>query len=155
VSSILKIEPYDGVTWYAEVLSNARGDGRFWATRDPYRCCALFGSSVYWFDVRDPRTVVGYRVDYLDWETVLFARSHDLLLMCADPIHAYGPDGHRWTTARLAFDGIEDVVVDGDVLRGIADTYPEGSLPFEVDLVTGHHSGGFPGWEALGARRLN
>jgi hypothetical protein len=155
MSTILKIEPNDGTVWYAEVLSNAHGDGHFWATRDPYRCCALFASSVYWFDVRDPRSVVGYRANYFDSETVLFARSHDLLLICSDPIAAYGPDGHRWTTGRLAVDGIEHVVIDGDVIRGIADTYPEGSLPFEVDLATGRHTGGFPGWEALGARRLD
>ena len=155
MSSILKIEPIDGTAWYAEVLSNAHGDGRFWATREPYRCCALFASSVYWFDVRDPGSVVGYHARYFDWEAVLFSRSHDLLLICADPIVAYGPEGHRWTTERLAFDGIEQVVIDGNVLRGIADTYPDGVLPFEVDLATGHHAGVFPGWEALGARRLD
>ncbi len=154
VSSILRIEPDVGAAWYAEVLSAAHGDGRFWATRDPYRCCALFASSVYWLDVRDPGSVVGYRTQYLSWETVVFVPSRDVLLLCGDPIVAYGPEGHRWTTGRLAFDGIEEVVLDGDVLRGIADTYPDGSVPFTVNLVTGEHTGGFPGWDALGARRL-
>ena len=154
VSSILKIEPNDRTSWYAEVLSNVHSDGRFWATGDPYWCCALFASSVYWFDVRDPGSVVGYRANYLSGETILFAPSHDLLLICEDPIVAYGRDGFRWGTGRLAFDGVLDVVIDGDVLRGIADTYPGGTVSFTVDLATGEHSGGFPGWEALGAKRL-
>jgi hypothetical protein len=154
-SSILHIEPRDTAPWYGEVLSKGNGDDRFWATRDPDVFCALIGGSLYWIDVRDPASVVGQRPGATGDHRVIFARSLDLLLVCGTvSIEGYRRDGLHWRTNRLAFDEILEIVIDGDVLRGVATTYPDGSLPFAVDLLTGDHEGGFPGWEALGARRI-
>jgi hypothetical protein len=154
-SLILTIEPHDGAAWYADVRSNTAGVGRFWATSDPHVFCSLFGDAAYWVDVRDPRSVVGYPAHNLGGNEPLFVKHHDLLLFSdGASIQAYDPSGFRWRTARLAFDEIIEFVVDGDVLRGVADDYPDHKVPFAVDLKTGAHEGGFPGWEGR-VRRLD
>jgi hypothetical protein len=152
MSSILDVRRDDGTRSYVEVRSN--GAGRFWATRDPDFVCAVFGRSVFWVDTRDPASAVGYQVNVMETEVPLFVASHDLLLYHGGAgIEAYGPDGLRWRTGPLAFDEIESVVLDGNILRGVADSIDDQMLPFTVDLATGVHEGGFS-WEARGIRPL-
>jgi hypothetical protein len=54
-----------------------------------------------------------------------------------------GPDGPRWRTRRISWDGIADARIDGDQLRGQAyDPMNEGWTAFGVDIDTGEVSGG-------------
>ena len=65
-----------------------------------------------------------------------------------------GPQGLMWQTRRLSWDGIRDLEVDGNELRGLAYLpavrEDDQWLPFRVDLATGHATGGSWGLDANG-----
>lgn len=56
---------------------------------------------------------------------------------------AYGAGGLRWRTPDLSWDGLFDLEVDGEELRGHGWSAPDdASVPFRVDLSTGDARGG-------------
>jgi hypothetical protein len=74
------------------------------------------------------------------------ARVPDLdILLLADwwRIAAYGPEGHLWTTDRIALDGLTIQEASEQVITGVS-LGPTGfpDLPFSVETQSGHVSGG-------------
>lgn len=65
-----------------------------------------------------------------------------LLLLTPWAITAVDANGHRWTTGRVAIDGLRIDDVGGGQVRGVADPGDDEPRAFAVDLVTGEVVGG-------------
>ena len=109
---------------------------------DPDSICAVVGGYAYvvaagdparWFRV-EQRPVVDLRAD----------RESGLLLFAGfTAISAVGREGLRWTTGRLSWEGVTITAIAGGKLQGRGwDAMSDKEVPFEVDLTTGHHTGG-------------
>jgi hypothetical protein len=72
------------------------------------------------------------------------------LVLVSDGIsfEALGPSGTNWRSRRISWDGMAEIHVEGDELRGLAyaPTGPEDEwVPFRLDILTGEVTGGsFP-----------
>ncbi|WP_457352131.1 hypothetical protein [Roseateles sp. P5_D6] len=66
-----------------------------------------------------------------------------------------GPDGIRWHTKRLSWDGFDRLRIDSERVSGFAWSLDSEWVPFEVELATGRSTGGSfsdddaEGWEQL------
>ena len=66
-----------------------------------------------------------------------------LLFVGATTISAVGETGWLWTTGRLSWEGITISEIKQHVLSGTGwDALKDEEVPFEVDLITGRHTGG-------------
>jgi hypothetical protein len=55
---------------------------------------------------------------------------------------AIGPTGHIWRSDRISWDGMENLVIDGLTLRGLAYHYTDQWKPFSLNLTNGEFTGG-------------
>jgi hypothetical protein len=139
-----------GGWWAGVVLSGrppvARALQGVWTTPSPATACVIAAGEAVLVDVDEPAEGAGRLVPG-DPFTSVRAAADDGLLLLASPwtITAIGADGVRWTTARLAIDGLRLDEVDGGRLAGVSDPDDgEGGRDFVVDLATGAHEGGTP-----------
>ncbi len=72
------------------------------------------------------------------------AHGHGLLLLVSwTGVLAYGEDGLRWTSKRIADDGVSITGIAGGRAEGRAWSSPRQEwAPFSLDLATGRHEGG-------------
>ncbi len=109
---------------------------------DPDSLCAVVGGYAYvvaapdparWFRI-EQRPVVDLRAD---------PESGLLLFAGFTTITALGREGLRWTTERLSWEGVTITGIGGGKLQGRGwDALSDQEVPFEVDLLTGKHTGG-------------
>jgi hypothetical protein len=109
---------------------------------DPDSVCAVVGGYAYVVAVTDParwfrieqRPVVDLRAD---------PQSGLLLFAGFTTISALGGEGLRWTTGRLSWEGITLTGIGGGKIQGRGwDAMSDKEVDFEVDLLTGKHTGG-------------
>lgn len=77
-------------------------------------------------------------------ESAIPAPAVDLLIFSdATCLEAWGTNGMQWRTRRISWDGIWDLGVQQDRLRGLAwNAIEDREEPFSVDLKTGEVEGG-------------
>lgn len=86
-----------------------------------------------WFRI-EQRPVVALRAD---------PKSGLLLFAGFTTVSALGCEGLRWTTGRLSWEGVTIVQIADGRLRGRGwDAMSDKEVDFEVDLLTGKHTGG-------------
>ncbi len=75
---------------------------------------------------------------------VLPAPAENLLLLAGfHAVIAVGPEGLRWQTARLSWEGVTLGELHNGTLHGIGwDMFSDRDQPFRIDLRTGSHEGG-------------
>jgi hypothetical protein len=112
------------------------------ACPDPRQMCAVAGGYAYVIDTRQPercthialRPVVEVRT-LKDRGLLLFVGFHSMT--------AWGRDGLAWESARLSWEGVRVIRIDGDVLHGTGwNLLTDREVGFSLDLLTGQHQGG-------------
>lgn len=104
--------------------------------------CAVAGGYAYVIDTEHPersthialKPVVEVRA-LIAQGLLLFVGFHSML--------AWGGDGLVWESARLSWEGVRIVSIDGDVLHGMGwNLLTDREVAFSIDLLTGQHQGG-------------
>ncbi|HEX3940549.1 MAG TPA: hypothetical protein VHX11_03610 [Acidobacteriaceae bacterium] len=113
-----------------------------WACPDPAWMCAVAGGYAYMIDTRDPGC--WEQLEYRPVTSVRALPEHELLLFSGfNALCSWGPEGKRWQTQRLSWEGIRVTSIRGDTLIGYGwEMLTDRELEFEVDLKTGKHRGG-------------
>ena len=112
-----------------------------WSCPDPAWFCAVAGGYAYMVDGAHPErwTQIAYRPvllvrALLQQRLLLFAGHHSLL--------AWGRDGKAWETARLSWEGVKILDVNGSLLTGLGwDLMADREFEFQIDLRTGERAG--------------
>jgi hypothetical protein len=109
---------------------------------DPESLCVVSGGYAYVVKAADPSQ--WFRIEQRPVTDLRALPDSGLLLFCGfTSITALDRDGIRWTTARLSWEGLSNIEVQGDKLLGQGwDAMADQEVPFEVDLLTGKHTGG-------------
>jgi hypothetical protein len=104
--------------------------------------CAIAGGYAYVVKAADPTR--WFRIEQRPVTDLRALPDSGLLLFAGfTSITALAHDGVRWTTARLSWEGLSNIEIHGDKLRGQGwDAMADKEIPFEVDLLTGKHTGG-------------
>ena len=143
----LMVRPASGGTFLATCALGftdpAMPTGVF-ACPNPREICAVAGGYAYVINAEHPEScthialkpVVGIRPLALQ-NLLLFVGFHSIV--------AWGRDGLAWESARLSWEGVRVISVDGDVLHGVGwNLITDREVSFSLDLLTGqHHGGGF------------
>lgn len=146
-SCTVSIVPFmSGSPWVGEFVVKesrlrAAVSGLF-ATPNPNALCVVHCGVVFMVDVSAPS---GGHVVVTDGPVVSVQGANEaslLLLVTPWAITAIGADGPRWTTARIAIDGVRVDEVENGWLRGVADPEDEEPRNFGLDLSTGEVLGG-------------
>jgi hypothetical protein len=141
----LRVMPHEGEPWYGFfALGFESGEvvNMVCSCPDPDSVCVVAGGYAYVVETRNParwfrleqRPVVDLRADI---------ESGLLLFAGFTAIVALGPEGVRWTTGRLSWEGITITRIGQGKLQGRGwDAMSDKEVDFEVDLLTGKHAGG-------------
>jgi hypothetical protein len=109
---------------------------------DPDSLCVVAGGYAYVVEATDPTR--WFRIEQQPVMELRALPDQRLLLFAGfTSISALGRQGLRWTTGRLSWEGVTITEITADKLRGLGwDAMADKELPFEVDLLTGKHTGG-------------
>jgi hypothetical protein len=142
----LRIVPkQSGSAWYGFFALGFESDqvvNAVCSCPDPDSMCSIVGGYAYVVKAEDPaqwfrieqRPVVDLRAD---------PQSGLLLFAGFTAISALGREGLRWSTGRLSWEGITITEIGNGKLQGRGwDAMSDKEVDFEVDLLTGKHSGG-------------
>ena len=104
--------------------------------------CVVAGGYAYLASAGEPE-----RVTLLEMKPVVallpVEEERLLLFVGFATVLAWGGEGRAWETARLSWEGLRIVGVEGGVLRGFGwDLMRDLEVEFTVDLSTGLHTGG-------------
>lgn len=108
-----------------------------WAAPSPDEICAVSGGYAYVIATTQPErfTMISYRPVL----QVLTATAAGLLLFVGHrSILAWGANGQAWESEKLSDEGITQVALDGEYLRGLGwQMMTDKERPFALDLRTG------------------
>ena len=148
----LRIVPRQGTLWtgfFALGFDSPQVVNAVCSCPDPDSLCAVVGGYAYVVEAIDPgqwfrveqRPVVDLRP---------LARQGLLLFTGFTSISALGREGLKWTTGRLSWEGVSITGIADDKLTGLGwDAMSDKEVAFEVDLLTGKHTGGARPGDAL------
>ena len=137
-----KGDPWNGIAAYGAVSVASAFTGVF-TTPSARTLCLVARGDAYLVDVYSPE-----EWSAIEDSPVIAVRSapDDAVLVLATPwrVVGVGANGVAWRTGRLAIDGLQlnDAAHEGS-LTGVADPGGVEPRPFEIDLTTGRHTGGF------------
>jgi hypothetical protein len=141
---ILRVTPHEGQPWVgvfqgAEYRFPAAASGRLLAWPDPASFCVVYAGGGVVVRADDPTRT--YEIDCFP-VTETFAVPDQGLVLFADftNLIAYGRDGVRWRSRRLALDEVRVDGVEDDTLH-VSGFFGGGHERFVVDLATGEASG--------------
>ncbi len=109
---------------------------------DPDSLCVVVGGYAYVVKATDPTS--WFRVEQRPVMELRAVSENELILFTGfTTISAVGRTGLAWTTDRLSWEGVEVTDIADGKLRGLGwDAFADKRVPFEIDLLTGRHSGG-------------
>lgn len=142
---LVSVEPLGDVPWigtFAFGTVSPRGVTGIFATPRPDRLCVVARGRAFIVAAAQPTDVEELPcVPVLDVrlvpesEVIVFANHTELF--------AYGADGMKWRTKRLAWDSLKITGISNGAIKGeFWDIRSEQTLEFAVDLATGKHDGG-------------
>jgi hypothetical protein len=111
----------------------------------PEEMCAVAGGYAYIVDTTHPESCI-----HIAMKPVVEVRSlpeQNLLLFSGfHTIIAWGEQGLAWRTAKLSWEGLRIIGIEGNTLHGFGwNLMTDKEVAFSVDLLTGQHQGGgFP-----------
>ncbi len=141
----VRVMPGGGTPWtgfFAMGFESGQVVSAVCSCPDPDSVCAIAGGYAYVVKATDPaqwfrieqRPVVDLRA---------FPELGLLVFTGFTSMTALGRSGVAWTTKRLSWEGVTITEISGDKLRGLGwDAIADREVPFEVDLLTGKHTGG-------------
>jgi hypothetical protein len=109
---------------------------------DPDSLCVVTGGYAYVVKATEPTQWL--RIDQLPVMELRALPEQRLLLFAGfTSISALGDEGLKWTTERLSWEGVAITEIKGTILQGLGwDAFTDQEVRFEVDLLTGKHTGG-------------
>ncbi len=145
---IVRIAPEGGASWTGTFAFGKHGQNtvtRVLSMPDSDKVCVVSRGAGYIVPVHDPRIWEGVEATpVIDIRSipsaglVVFANFTELI--------AYGAEGVRWRTMRLAWDNMKLIEVTHEKIVGeYWDIRSEETRTFEVDVATGAHRGGIEG----------
>ncbi|NBD12867.1 hypothetical protein [Corallococcus silvisoli] len=137
-----------GAPWLGVFAFGRFGQGEFsrvLSLPDPKKLCVVSRGAGYIVASQDPQNWEAIKsVPITDVRAVLSAGV--VVFANLTEMVAYGAEGMRWRTKRLAWDGLKILEVTEHSIRGeYWDLREEATQPFEVDLATGAQKGGVEG----------
>jgi hypothetical protein len=141
----LLVHPAGGGTFLATCtlgFTNPAMPTGVFACPNPREMCAVAGGYAYIIDTVRPEhsTHIALKpvVELQSLVTqglLLFVGFHSMV--------AWGRDGLAWESARLSWEGIRIIDIDGNVLHGLGwNLMTDREVDFSLDLLTGQHQGG-------------
>jgi hypothetical protein len=109
---------------------------------DPNSLCVVSGGYAYVVQAANPTQ--WFRVEQRPVTDLRAVPDSGLVVFIGYiSITALDRDGIGWTTGRLSWEGLSRIEISGDRLSGQGwDAMADKEVPFEVDLLTGKHTGG-------------
>jgi hypothetical protein len=109
---------------------------------DPDSVCVVVGGYAYVVKANDPAQ--WFRVEQRPVVDFRPLPAQNMLLFTGfTTMTTVGSAGVAWTTERLSWEGLSITEISGEKLRGLGwDALADKEIPFEVDLLTGKHTGG-------------
>lgn len=142
---LLQVRPAHGGSFLATCALGFREAGLptgIWACPNADDLLAVAGGYAYLLKTLYPEDTE--LLEQRPVTAVLPAPAENLLLLAGfHDVLAIGPDGVRWRTARLSWEGVTLQGIRDRHLHGSGwDMFADAELPFTVDLRTGAHEGG-------------
>jgi hypothetical protein len=141
------VQPASGTPFLATCalgFRDAAAPTGIWAMPNPAWLCAISGGYAYLIDTAAPESFVHLRYrPVLDVLPVYGGEARSLhagmiLFVGHVSILAWGPDGQVWESERLSSEGITNLRVEGNELRGDGwEMRTDKDVPFALDLQTG------------------
>lgn len=138
---VVRFFPTNGDPWVGNFAAGLSSLCTVETHPDGQRLVIISGGAGYIINPENCKEVteIGY------WFTGLL-RVGDMLIMTSPiDLEAIGPEGRRWRTKRISWDGLRNLALadDGRVITGEAWTFADEEwIAFEVDLGTGEVKGG-------------
>jgi hypothetical protein len=141
----VRVIPGEGNPWtgfFALGFDSSQVISSLCSCPDPDSLCAVVGGYAYVVRADDPQR--WFRVEQRPVVDLRALAQQGLLLFTGfTSISAVDRQGLKWTTERLSWEGVTVTEISGDKLRGLGwDAMADKEVPFEVDLLTGKHTGG-------------
>jgi hypothetical protein len=141
----LTVRPASGGTFLATCALGftdpAMPTGVF-ACPDAVQMCAVAGGYAYIIDTAQPEHSTHIALKPVVEVRPLVAQGL-LLFVGFHSMMAWGRNGPVWESARLSWEGIRIMSIDGDVVHGAGwNILTDKEVAFSVDLLTGNHEGG-------------
>jgi hypothetical protein len=142
---VVRFTDSDGGRWVGNFQRGLGGIHAVYEHPDERRVIVISGGQGYVVDP-DDRTQREYLGGQI--EDVLLVPGRGVLVGNGLWFVLVGPGGTLWTSGRISWDGMRRLRVDGLSLNGESwDPLTESWIPFELDISTGHPTGGsFAGW---------
>lgn len=139
---VVAVTPLASRPWIGCFERGPGGISGLFATPSADTLCVVVQGQGYWVPVLDPTNFEMIRSVPIK---EAFAIPEIELLVFVDFIRlsGYGPEGCRWHTDSLSWDGLEITEVTTQSIRGLAWDSPAGQdVEFVVDVENGSHKGG-------------
>lgn len=141
----LRVIPREGTPWrgfFALGFESGQVVNEVCSCPDPDSVCATVGGYAYVVKATDPAH--WFRVEQRPVVELRALPEQGLLIFAGfTGLSALGREGVTWTTGRLSWEGVSITEISGDKLRGLGwDAMADKEVPFEVDLLSGKHTGG-------------
>jgi len=109
---------------------------------NPRELCAVAGGYAYIIDTAAPERCTHIPLRPVA-EVLVLAEQVLLVFVGFHTVAAWGREGLAWQTARLSWEGIRIIGVEGSALKGFGWNMPtDKEVEFAIDLRTGAHTGG-------------
>jgi hypothetical protein len=146
-ATLVAVEPWGEPTWtvsFAAPDPGRRALTTLLGTPSPTGLCVVARGTAFLGDVLVPEgfEVVAAPGPIVSAEELV--RERALLLVTPWAVTAVGANGVRWTTPRVAVDGLRIDEAEDGWIRGVADPDDDEPRDFAVDLATGELVGGSP-----------
>jgi hypothetical protein len=141
----VRVAPVNGPAWFgffASGFDSPQVMNAVCSCPSPESVCVVAGGYAYMVKIKNPQQ--WFRVEQRPVVELRTVTEPQLILFEGfTSITAVGPEGVAWTTERLSWEGLRVMQIRGNLLYGFGwDALKDKEVPFEVDLLTGKHTGG-------------
>jgi hypothetical protein len=141
----VRVAPRTGAPWFgffASGFDSPQVMNAVCSCPDPVGVCVVAGGYAYVVKTDSPEN--WFRVEQRPVMEVRTVTDQQLILFAGfTSISALGREGIAWNSERLSWEGIRLDGIRGHVLQGFGwDALTDKEIAFELDLLTGKHSGG-------------
>jgi hypothetical protein len=139
---IVEVRPSLGEPWTGMFEGGPGGPSFLFATPSADVVCVVAGGQGFWVPVLSPARYEVIRSIPIK-EVIPISSQRVVLFVDFTTLAAYGPEGFKWLTEDLSWDGLEITGVTPTAVEGLAwDSPAERRVPFRVDIQTGKAEGG-------------
>lgn len=139
---IIEVRPSSGEPWTGMFEGGPGGPPFVFATPSADVVCVVAAGQGYWVPVLSPTRYEVIRSIPIR-EVIPITSQQVVLFVDFTTLAAYGPDGFKWLTEDLSWDGLEITSVTSTAVEGLGwDAPADRKVPFRVDVQTGKAEGG-------------